>query len=81
MSVLNRQKVRKFSSVVAFQIEQTKRSGVWAVVLECVTRLAHHLNAFVFFTSHLLFVERHEFRVIQRSDNSPSTSVLSEKRL
>ena len=48
------------------QVEQSKGSGVWRVVLECVTRLAHHLNAYVFLTSHLLFVECNEFRVVQR---------------
>ena len=47
-------------------MEQSSEKGIWRVVLECVTRLAHHLDAFVFFSSHLLFLERYEFRVIQR---------------
>lgn len=54
-----------------FEVEQSTGSGIWRIILESVTRLAHHLNAYVFFTSHLLFVEKNEFRVVQRSVYNP----------
>lgn len=56
----------KTRGIIFDDVEQSKGTGIWEVVLECVTRIAHHANAYVFFSSHLLFLERTEFRIIQR---------------
>ena len=43
--------------------------GVWKLIIESVIRIAHHYQAFVFITTHLLFVEKTEFRIVQRLEN------------
>ena len=50
------------------QVEMSGEKGIWKLIIESVIRIAHHSRAYVFITTHLLFVERTEFRLVQRFD-------------
>ena len=49
-----------------FQIEQEARSKTWRIVMDCFVKLAHHVPMYVMLVTHTLFVERYEYRLLQR---------------